>query len=77
LEHGIRRILLGGASEPMGRVYSVAQLKTMQEVITLVIFAGFSVVCLQQAITCRVRNDRDWRALCVSRAAMRFHERGN
>ena len=32
-------------------VYSAAQLKTMQEVITLVIFAGFSVVYLQQAIT--------------------------
>jgi uncharacterized protein (DUF486 family) len=32
-------------------VYSAAQLKTIQEVITLVIFAGFSVVYLQQAIT--------------------------
>jgi len=32
-------------------VHSAAQLKTMHEVITLVIFAGFSVVYLQQAIT--------------------------
>ena len=32
-------------------VYSAAQLKTMQEVITLVVFAGFSVVYLHQAIT--------------------------
>jgi uncharacterized protein (DUF486 family) len=32
-------------------VYTAAQLKTMQEVITLVVFAGFSVVYLQQAIT--------------------------
>ena len=32
-------------------VYSVAQLKTIQEVITLLVFAGFSVVYLKQAIT--------------------------
>jgi uncharacterized protein (DUF486 family) len=32
-------------------VYSAAQLKTMQEVITLVVFAVFSVVYLHQAIT--------------------------
>ena len=32
-------------------VYSAAQLKTMQEVITLVVFAGFSVVYLHQGIT--------------------------
>jgi hypothetical protein len=32
-------------------VYSAAQLKTMQEVITLVVFAGFSVVYLHQDIT--------------------------
>ena len=32
-------------------VYSAAQLKTMQEVITLVVFAGFSVVYLHQSIT--------------------------
>ena len=32
-------------------VYSAAQLKTIQEVITLLVFAGFSVLYLQQAIT--------------------------
>jgi len=32
-------------------VYTAAQLKTMQEVITLLIFAVFSIVYLKQAIT--------------------------
>ena len=32
-------------------VYSAAQLKTRQEVITLVVFCGFSVVYLKEAIT--------------------------
>jgi len=32
-------------------VYTAAQLKTMQEVITLLVFAGFSVFYLQQALT--------------------------
>ena len=32
-------------------VYSTAQLKTMQEVITLVVFVGFSVLYLKEAIT--------------------------
>jgi len=32
-------------------VYSAAELKTMQEVITLVVFAGFSVVYLGEALT--------------------------
>ncbi len=32
-------------------VYSAAQLKTLQEVITLVIFAGFSVVYLKEPFT--------------------------
>ena len=32
-------------------VYSAAQLKTMQEVITLVVFAGFSVFWLKEALT--------------------------
>jgi len=32
-------------------VYSAAELKTMQEVITLVVFAGFSVVYLKEAFT--------------------------
>ena len=31
-------------------VYSTAQLKTMQEVITLVVFAGFSVLYLKQPL---------------------------
>ena len=33
------------------RVYSAAELKTMQEVITLTVFAVFSVVYLKEAIT--------------------------
>ena len=32
------------------QVYSAAELKTMQEVITLVVFAGFSVAYLKQPI---------------------------
>lgn len=32
-------------------VYSAAELKTMQEVITLLVFAGFSVVYLKEALT--------------------------
>lgn len=32
-------------------VYSTAQLKTMQEVITLVVFAGFSVLVLKESLT--------------------------
>jgi uncharacterized protein len=32
-------------------VYSAPQLKTMQEVITLIVFAGFSVLYLQQPFT--------------------------
>ncbi len=32
-------------------VYSTAQLKTMQEVITLLVFAAFSVLYLKEAIT--------------------------
>lgn len=33
------------------QVYSAAQLKTIQEIITLVIFAGFSVFWLKEAIS--------------------------
>jgi uncharacterized protein (DUF486 family) len=33
------------------RVYSAAELKTMQEVITLVVFAGFSVLWLKEPLT--------------------------
>jgi uncharacterized protein (DUF486 family) len=32
------------------RVYSAAELKTLQEVITLVVFAGFSVVVLREPL---------------------------
>ena len=32
-------------------VYTAAQLKTMQEVITLLVFAGFSILYLKEAIT--------------------------
>jgi hypothetical protein len=32
-------------------VYSAAQLKTIQEVITLTVFAGFSVIYLKEALT--------------------------
>jgi uncharacterized protein (DUF486 family) len=32
-------------------VYSAAQLKTIQEVVTLIIFAGFSMLYLKQGIT--------------------------
>src|SRR5215470_2439579 len=32
-------------------VYTTAQLKTMQEVITLVVFAGFSVLVLKESFT--------------------------
>jgi len=33
------------------RVYSVAELKTMQEVITLLVFSGFSVLYLGETLT--------------------------
>jgi hypothetical protein len=32
-------------------VYTAAQLKTMQEVITLLVFAGFSILYLKEALT--------------------------
>jgi len=32
-------------------VYTTAQLKTMQEVITLIVFAGFSILYLKEAFT--------------------------
>ncbi|MCM2453985.1 DMT family protein [Rhizobium sp. CG4] len=32
-------------------VYSTAQLKTMQEVITLIVFAGFSIFWLKESLT--------------------------
>jgi len=33
------------------QVYSAAELKTIQEIITLIVFAGFSVFVLKQALT--------------------------
>ena len=50
-------------------VYSAAQLKTMQEVITLVVFAGFSVLYLKEPIGWnhgRFRADFGWRVLHLS-----------
>ncbi|MEZ5892393.1 MAG: DMT family protein [Parvularculaceae bacterium] len=52
-------------------VYSAAELKTMQEVITLIVFAGFSVLYLGEALT--------WRhaagfALIAAGAALVFHK---
>jgi uncharacterized protein (DUF486 family) len=35
------------------RVYSTAQIKTMQEVITLVVFVGFSALYLGEGVTWR------------------------
>jgi uncharacterized protein (DUF486 family) len=58
----------------MGRaVYSTAELKTMQEVITLIVFAGFSVLVLKESLT--------WKhglgfALIASGAAVIFYKPG-
>jgi len=52
LGHRVRRILPGVPANRYGSyVYSAAELKTIQEVITLVVFGVFSVTYLQQAIT--------------------------
>jgi len=52
LVHRLHRILSGGAGEPIGSfVYTPAQLKTMQEIITLVVFAAFSVLYLKASFT--------------------------
>ena len=40
----------GGKISWGNAVYTAAELKTMQEVITLLVFAGFSVVYLDEAI---------------------------
>ena len=51
LGYCLHRILLRGAGEPLGNaVYAAVELKTMQEVITLLVFAGFSVIYLDEAI---------------------------
>ena len=47
------RILHGGAGQPLGQrgLFRPLQLKTMQEVITLLVFAAFSVLYLKEPIT--------------------------
>ena len=40
----------GRGSGRGGAVYTAAQLKTMQEVITLIVFAGFSVLYLKEPL---------------------------
>ena len=55
-------------------VYSPAELKTIQEVITLVVFAGFYVDLFQGAAEpdarCGLRTDRAWRDVGVPRPSM-------
>ena len=55
--------------------YSAAQLKTMQEVITLVVFAGFSVLYLKEPLgleSCaRLSADRRRRVFCLSQMVVR------
>ena len=52
LGHRLHRILLRRAGQSLGyAVGSAAELKTMQEVITLTVFAGFSVLYLGERIT--------------------------
>ena len=53
-------------------VYSAAQLKTMQEVITLVVFAGFSVLYLKEPLGW---NHAVGFALIAAGAALRLHGR--
>ena len=49
--NSLLRILAGGAANRWGSaVYSTAQLKTMQEMITLVVFATFSVLYLKEPL---------------------------
>ena len=44
-------MLAGGAGQPLGqRGLFGAQLKTIQEVMTLIVFAGFSVLYLKQPL---------------------------
>ena len=52
LGHRLHRILLRRAGQPLGHaVYQPAELKTMQEVITLAVFAVFSVLYLGEPLT--------------------------
>jgi|RhiMethySRZTD1v2_1073278.scaffolds.fasta_scaffold1796020_1 uncharacterized protein len=52
LVHRLRRVLPRRTRQPHGSyVYPPAQLKTMQEVITLVVFSVFSVIYLKASFT--------------------------
>ena len=57
-------------------VYNAAQLKTIQEVITFVVFAAFSYVYLREPITLssglRLCVDRGRRILCISQVVIYF-----
>ena len=55
------------------QVYSAAELKTMQEIITLIVFAGFSVLYLGEKISW---NHLVGFALIVSGVAFVFYGRG-
>jgi len=46
-------------------VYSLSQLKIMQEIITMVVFAGFCVLYMKQKLTL----DFLWAGLCLAGAA--------
>ena len=76
LGHRLLRILPRGAGQPLGlrESTSAAQLKTMQEVITLVVFVGFSVLYLQAAVHAQprggLRPDRRGRLLRVQGPAV-------
>ena len=51
LGHRLLRILAGGAGQPLGqRGLFGGPAQTMQEVITLVVFAGFSVLYLKEPL---------------------------
>ncbi len=54
-------------------VYSTAELKTMQEVITLTVFAGFSVIWLKESLTW---NHAIGFALIAAGAFFIFHAKG-
>ena len=52
LGHRLHRVLPRVPANRWGyAVYSAAELKTIQEVVTLIVFAGFSVLYLKEAIT--------------------------
>ena len=78
LEAALRALASGDpASVPANRigsaVYSTAELKTMQEVITLTVFAGFSVFWLKESLTW---NHAIGFALIAAGAFFIFHAKG-